>query len=458
MPTALWDSQVRDVVFALQQKKSGNLSDPGTGKTAPSNVFMYYLWKEKGIKTIFVMPKKLFQQNKRSFLKYTDFSDEDVAIVRGTPKQRQKIMDTDAKVFLVTFSFFASSDYQYLKKVHPDINACVIDEFHMGFSSIESQRTQNWIVAMQRIEYLLVLTGTLIDGKLSSAYPFIHAVEPRYYFNYRDFLNQHALIDDWGKPYAWVNRDKVKAILEKHSIRHTFEEIHGEENIVVIPEVAEMEPAHRKIYKKFLETNMVELEREFKEMSSGGEAILRARQMLQCPEVFGNENIELGKDEFVLKHMIDAFENKKATIIFSTFVDEQKRLLKIAQENGIYARILNGSTSHKEMEMIDEEMLSGKLHIVIGTPACMSVGLDWNHLYSVVFCSMDFKDSNFMQGYRRGVRGKRDHALAIYILTYIDSVDERIMGKVEEKMALSADMQKGKKIINLMEKKDKSIW
>jgi len=461
MVEPLWESQVQDVVFAINNKKTGNLSDPGTGKTAPSNVFMYYLWKQLGIKTVFVMPKKLFRQNKKSFEKYSEFDEGDIVIVRGTPAQRKKLMQGNGKVFLVTFSFFNSrakgsmSDYQYLKQHQPAVDACVVDEIHMGFGNIQSQRTVNWVQAMRKTQYMLALTGTLIDGKLSSTYPFIHVVEPRYYFNYADFLNQHAELDTWGSPQFWINRDKVKAILDKHTVRHTFAEIHGEENVVIILETVEMEPKHRSIYKKFIDTDSLELEGEIKQMSSGGETALRARQMLQCPETFGYEGIDLGKDEFILRHMIDASENSKATIIFSTFIDEQKRILKLAQQEGVYARILNGDTTQKEAEAIDSEMLSRKLNIVIGSPACMSVGFDWNHLSSVVFSSIDYKDSNFAQGYRRGIRGKRKTSLAVYVLYYENSVDARIALNVEKKMLLSKDMQEGKKVTELITRKSR---
>lgn len=48
---------------------------------------------------------------------------------------------------------------------------------------------------MNKVEFCVFATGTLIDGKLNSAYPAIRAIEPRYYWDYKQFLRAHQLRD-----------------------------------------------------------------------------------------------------------------------------------------------------------------------------------------------------------------------------------------------------------------------
>ena len=68
----------------------------------------------------------------------------------------------------------------------------------MGYGGSTSKRTHNMIRAMAKVDKYLAMTGTLIDGKLSSAYPSIHVINPLYYGSYEGFMMEHAITDDYG--------------------------------------------------------------------------------------------------------------------------------------------------------------------------------------------------------------------------------------------------------------------
>lgn len=81
------------------------------------------------------------------------------------------------------------------------------------------------------------MTGTLIDGRLSSAYPAIRVIEPRYYASYKNFLYQHAITDDFGTVIEWTNHAKIKRILAREAVAMTFEEAYkGSPKPIIIPE------------------------------------------------------------------------------------------------------------------------------------------------------------------------------------------------------------------------------
>lgn len=452
--------QIEHLAHYMQNPRTANLSDPATGKTASLNMWMYYLWTDRKIRTVFAMPGSLFEQNKESFFKFTHFKPEDIAIVIGTPAKRKKIMESDAKVFIVSFDFFKpytnkkaktsrAADFEYLKQVHPDIDCCVVDEFHMGYANFESLRTKWWVNYVNKMYSVVMATGTEIDGKLSTVYPIIHIIEPRYYYNYRAFLNEHAIMDEYNRPMGWVKVHKVKAILEKHCVRVTFEETHGEEKIEVIVDPCTLSEAHREFYKDFENTNSIELENEFLNTESGGEVVLRARQILHHPETF-ERKFELGKDEKIKVHIAAAMAANKRIVIFSPFIPEQERLVKVATKMGARAGLINGNvTVGAKRDRVSRQFVNHEIDVLIASPATVGVGFDWNFIDIMIFTTLDYKDSSFVQGYRRGVRGEREKPLLVYVLQYKGTmVEARVFAIVEEKMRLAAEINPQKRVFN----------
>jgi len=81
-------AQVAHLAFYLRTPRCLDLSDPGTGKTPPACVYMYFHWKELRNRSVWTMPKSLLKKNLDELLLFSDFTPEDVIIVDGTPKKR----------------------------------------------------------------------------------------------------------------------------------------------------------------------------------------------------------------------------------------------------------------------------------------------------------------------------------------------------------------------------------
>lgn len=486
----LRDYQIGDLAWYIANPKTANLSDPATGKTPSTLVYAEYLWRKKGAKTIFTMPLNLFRQNRQKFFDFTNFTEDEVVIVEGTPKQREKIISNpNAKVFIGSFNFFKSakpgqpSNFDLVKKYHkPQTWASFVDEFHLGYKSITAQRTIMWLHAVHHEMYsCLMLTGTAIDGRLDTAFPIIHAIEPRYYAGYQDFLNQHAIFDFWGKPSAWQNTDKVKVILQRHTIRRTFEQVYGKENKVIIHDPVEMGEDMRKYYQLVdakARQRLAQLEAspseqvnaedfesaqaavEFRFLQQDLEmnpavALLRARQIMQDPEALKLKFTDLGKDERTVTHAMAAYEANKKFCVFAVFPGEVERLANRLEKEGLKVGRLHGQISPRKRDEVDALFKAGKLDGVVATQQTTGVGLDWEFVDTMIFVSMDYRDSAFVQSYRRAVRGVREKPLLIYVLEYENSVDQPIFGMVDRKMRLAKDVQPDKEHIQI-KKADKA--
>lgn len=336
----------------------------------------------------------------------------------------------DAKVLLMGFDFFADN-WDWLLHYNPEIRAVSVDEIHMGFGDHKSQRTQQFYRAMNRVERFVPMTGTLVNGRLNSAYPTIHALGPCYYASYGDFMGQHAVTDFWGSVIGWQNHEKLGEVLKRVGRRRTFEEEYGPEAKVIIKEVVPMSPEQRAKYDEFHEKAMLELEDKFLDGTLPGVHVIRARQIMQCPEIFGLCKGETtGKDERLKVYLSN---EGKQFVIFAVFQPEQERLVELVEGMGLSVELINAHVSAAKRSRIDQAFQKGELQGIVASGATAGVGFNWGNADWMAFSSLDYQDGNFMQAYRRAIRGKRDKALPIYVLEYERSVDQRIFQIVDYK-------------------------
>ena len=116
---------------------------------------------------------------------------------------------------------------------------------------------------------------------------------------------------------------------------------------------------------------------------------------------------------------------------------------------GLKVGLINGKVQAKDRAIIDQKFCAGEIQVLVGSPATAAVGYNWGFVDTIVFVSMDYKDSNFIQGYRRAIRGVRDKPLLIYILQYESKVEDRILEIVEAKSRLSNQVDETKEVLSL---------
>ena len=119
----------------------------------------------------------------------------------SSPRREPNFKDPTIKVFLFTFEGLVD-EWEVLTQHHPEVKTVIVDEWHLGFSGPESKR----IEALNRINrslYSLVpMTGTILKGKYSAAFPAIHMLAPEYYGSLSTFMMTHAILDENLKPFC----------------------------------------------------------------------------------------------------------------------------------------------------------------------------------------------------------------------------------------------------------------
>jgi SNF2 family DNA or RNA helicase len=440
--------QTADLAYYIANPKCMNLSEPGTGKTPSVVVYQYYLWTVQSVGTAWVMPKSLLFKNKREILRFTGFKDEDVVILNGTPKQIEKQLASGAKVFLMSFRRWTIS----WKKLPDYVKAFMTDEHHKGFKSPNSQVCQAMFTAFKwnRFEYFLPMTGTLISGRLDSAYSAIHVIYPHYYTSYKAFLYQHAIYDFDDKIIGWRNHTKLAEIFRRHGIRRLFKDIHGEQEVVYHTEVCDMAPKQRAMYKEFEENALLELEDFFIGGTEPGVNFIRARQLMEHPNHFPDltkpgENVfvdiipdELpGKLESLDNHIEDHENTGKPLIIFSALVPQQRQIRDMLKKRGLSYGFMNGQEAEitgtkATRDEVDVAFQKGQVKFMIVSPMVADVGFNWQfcgevEVDHVIFVTTDYLDTTILQAVQRAIRGNRSTPLWVLFLEYADSLDQHIL-------------------------------
>ncbi|WP_222875348.1 helicase-related protein [Terrihabitans soli] len=397
------------------------------------------------------MPKSLFRKNFDELLRFTNFTPDQICILDGTPAQIAKKLKSGAIVFIMGFTRFGLEARELWAA---GVRSVDVDEIHMGFGGATSQRTQKFMAsAGNEMDRFIAMTGTLIDGRLDTAYPSIKVINPRFYPSHHAFMAYHSLQDENGKPLVWRNHEKLSKIFGTYGIRHTFEEIHGPEAKVIEVEPIEMHPRQREMYDKFHDDALLELDRFFVDGSEPGVATIRARQIMEHPNFFPDLTnpgafTDILKGELPGKldrldvHLADHERSGKPLIIFSALQPQQRQIVEMVKARGMSVALINGDVPEKRRAEIDRDFQAGKIQVVVGSPATAAVGFNWQFWGSqevehMIFVSMDYKDTNFIQAYRRAIRGKRKTFLRITIFEYEHSLDQRIFSIHREKSEMA---------------------
>lgn len=349
------------------------------------------------------------------------------------------------RVFISTFAFM-KTHWKRMIEAAPDIDLFLVDEIHMGYGGNDSKQTESFYWLNKHCSRFVGMTGTLINGRLDTAFPAIHVIEPRYYGSYEGFIYEHcAASDDYGRVVTWKNEAKLAQIIERHSIRRTFEEVYGEEDVVFFLEHIDVDEEVREAYDEFHDNAMLELDDgSIIEGGMPGVDLIRARQLLSHPETMLKlKNEWTPKDEWLITEL----SSGRKTLIFAALQPEQERILRLCKSLGLQAELINANVSGKDRDRIDARAQAGELDVIIGSGPTVAVGYNWEMFDAVVFASIDYMDTNVLQAYRRASRGGRTTQLRVVFLRYKNTVEKKIFKIVEKKSELANRVDSTRRVL-----------
>ena len=423
--------QAQHCAFHITHRASLNYSACATGKTYTMAWLAEYYWKTEQCKTVLINPISLSVKNKDEIVRFTDFAEDEVQIVSGTPAKRAvQWKNTKAKVFIVGPDLFGKEWEQML----PDVKSILVDESHLAYSGHKSARTQAFYMAQKKANHITFFTATPIgSGKASSIYYAFCCCAPFVFGNFKRFMNYFAIYNSLGYIIGWRHMDVLGEQLKKFSVGISFKEAfkNAAENIVSFETCDFGDSDIEEKYRSMEDDALMELDDRYVEANSGGVKLLRCRQLLECPEVFGLEPKIRAKDELLKSHLQRILDgSEKQILVYSAFVAEQERIVRICSEMGLRAGLINGSVVGAARASVAKKFESGEFQVLVASPATMAIGFNFEFVSSVVFVSADYDNSAFHQACFRGNRGTRSTPLPIYILVVNCKVEKKFWKKV----------------------------
>jgi hypothetical protein len=426
------DYQVEDLTRMMLERKIGLFHEPACGKTFISAMYSQYMVRYANEKVVWTQPGGIMAKNKRDILFSTDLAPEEVIMVQGTAARRDELMQSpEGKVFMMSGQGYAD-EYEKLQEYQPKIRHSIHDECHLYYTTHNSARTQNWYRASRRMESIVPMTGTIIRGRLDSAYPVCHLLAPMYYGSDRAFLTHHGWFDDRGKVAAWKNHERLKEVLQRVGIFRSFASVYGAEAKIIQVQKYELTGDQEKVYKTLEKTALIELEDEWVDAGNPAVAAMRARQVLSCPEMF-NVKGTTAKDEALRVMIEDHIKSGERLAIFSAHTLEQERIVEMILKLGGTVGHINGTVSNVRRQEIDTQFNAAALQFVVASPATAGIGFSWGFLKTLVFVSVDYQDDSFIQAYRRGIRGRRDDNLLVLVMKYEGTIEDRMLEIIDRK-------------------------
>ena len=441
MPLELRPHQVDTLAFYIANKNCLNRSEPATGKTAPSCVMAKFVNENENGSTVFVMPKSLLVKNEEEITNWTGLK---TLIYRGKPTL-DKWKGETYDVILTTADTFANHFEQIRRMLAKAFGLLLADETHLYWSSAKAKRTQFILAHCRKIPRNIWLTGTVIRGRLDSAFPVIQMIEPRYYGNHQTFMNQHSIQDSFtGEVIGWCNEAKINAILKIHSVNYLFRDVYGDPDYIYLPTHVDIDSKHYKAYKEFEEFANLELDDDsILYATEAGVQTIRCRQILGCPEVLGLKIADYGKDDWIFENLLNGDYQK--VVLFSAMQGEQVRLVRKIEERGFKVGLINGTVDGNKRGQIDKAFREGDLQVIVASPATAGVGLNWHNCEVAAFVSIDYMDDNITQATFRFIRGKRDKTIPIYLLKYKNTIEDKIYGITYQKSLLASKADSSRK-------------
>ncbi len=215
--TSLWRYQAQGVLHFLSNAHSGNLDDPGTGKTIQTLYAFCDMLKSGASDALIVVLKSSYARTWMKQVKEHAPHLRVQCLAGEPPNNREWIFDAD--VYLMSYSLLSRS--MKSNQIVEDSDAwqmwefmlkrkcyLVCDESHT-FSSPSAQVTRVLMKVKQAAARTGILTGSLISDRSPGVYPQMKFIDPHdAYFpeSYEEFKNRYAKSQMRQYNGAWVEK------------------------------------------------------------------------------------------------------------------------------------------------------------------------------------------------------------------------------------------------------------
>jgi SNF2 family DNA or RNA helicase len=466
-----FEHQLSGINLLCRYERAALYDQTGTGKTLPIQAYALYRAGE-GHKVIALMPPSLLTQFYESFYETFDNVEDNVKIeiFKGTPAQRGKIVsrwETEGypSIIMMTYNLFRGSkkgggyaeDFK-----RRGYNVLIADEAQAlrNSSSGIHKKVYNFIGGKKDEvgKFGLVLsTGTPSHTHLEQNYGLIRLVTPNAYGTKSAYERLHV-IRNYGSPFneivGYDNYDvmtmnlysKARRVEKKDVAKNLPPKIH-----TVVP--VELDPAHKRLYKKLLDERVLELESGFIDAVQDQALRQIALRLVTCPNDFSDALI-VNNMEATLVDLVESIDLERTkVIVFIHFNSTADRLMEVFEKYN--PALMNGRVTNKDVQ-VKKFLHDESCRVLVAHPLSAGSGLNFQSICSsVVFYETPDSPGNVTQASDRVHRiSGTTETVNIYFLSakgtwaakkikQVRQKDEIINRVVGDKKALLSDLFDG---------------
>lgn len=308
--------------------------------------------------------------------------------------------------------------------------AMVIDEAHY-LSSTNALRTL--ACKGMKVKTKIALTGTPVNGRLSQMYSIMQVIKPGLFPTRAKFLQRYAIFDHFGGVKQWVRIDQFKNKIQPYYIRRLKNDVLKSLPPMIIQTMyAQFSDKAAKQYKKLVKGDC---DLTFNDQMLV--RIIRARQFCNCPSILGKQYQKISKDKLsVFKDLCTELikQNGHKIVVFSQYRETVNVLLQELQKQK-YQVVLLKSFKNK-FQGAQYFNNSKTANVFLCTDQGMT-GLNLGSAQYLINYDVSWSPAVNLQRYARIHRANTKHTANIINLVVKDTIQERILQAIEDKLVLS---------------------
>lgn len=384
------------VKYILHQERVLLGDEMGLGKTIQAIAAMVSLRNTGGTHFIVVCPASVITNWCREIAKQSKLS---VTKIHGTG--RKAALSSWLKTGGVAVTTYETTGHLLLEDDFK-FSLLVVDEAHY-IKNEEAQRTVHVKKISTHAERLLFMTGTALENKVEEMVALIKILKP-------DIASQiHSLTFMSAAPQF---REKVAPVYYRRRREDVLTEL---PELIENKEWCTMSPAEEKVYE---ETVLAKKYADIRQVSWNVEDLK-----------------DSSKAQRLLELIEEAEEDNRKVIVFSFFLNTIRKIGMLLGSKALNP--INGSVHlQRRQEIIDEFDKAPAGTVLLAQIQSGGTGLNIQSASVVIICEPQFKPSIENQAIARAYRMGQARNVLVYRLLCDETVDERIMEKLEEKQKI----------------------
>lgn len=435
----LYNYQAEGVEFAFRAGRSIISDEMGLGKTIQAIATAMLLNRKGFVDSVLVLcPTSLKYQWKKEIERFTDAT---VSIVEGNPTQR-KAMYNGPEFFKIVSYNSISNDIAY--GVRPPADMLIFDEI---------QRLKNWDTKIARnlrhlhSRYVVALSGTPLENKLSELYSVMNFVNPFALGPYYQFNDDFVQTDETGRIVGYKNLNKVAEKIAPVLIRRRRSEValqmpERTDTNLFVPLTMEQADIHDGLKADVARLVAKWHTHHFLSESDRRKLLLSLSMMrMVCDSTFVlDQKTKFGTkvDELmhIIREVVDSDDDK--IVVFSQWERMQRLVCEALDREGIKYSFLHGSVpARKRKAMIDGFQSDPEIRVFLSTDAG-STGLNLQSASFIVNLDLPWNPAVLEQRISRIQRIGQTKPVSVINMVSRDSIEERMLQTLKFKSDLIA--------------------